>query len=82
MRRRSSGIAWAGFAFWLGMAYFFYRRDLAGAAGLALLFVLAAAALALVRRLRSGRPAAPRRRPPRSDLPEFNFKNVKPKDFE
>ena len=66
----------AGFLFWAGLAYLYYTRNLGGALILALGFVAGMAVYGWMRR----RPKRPPR--PRSDLPEFKFDNVKPKDFE
>ena len=78
----------AGFLFWLGIAYYFYQRDFAGA----FWFVVACGLLYGVYRLfihlLASRPKSPHMQdedvdpPPSSDLPEFDFKNVEPKDFE
>lgn len=76
MERRSALAVWAGFIFWAGLAYFYYVRDLGGAATLALFFLAGAFAYGWARR----RPPRPPR--PGSDLPRFKFDNVKPKDFE
>ena len=76
-----------GFFFWLGIAWYFYHRDFAGAFRL----VLAGCALyglwLLISRLRSARGRRPRTgeeagAPPASDFPDYDFENVKPKDFE
>jgi len=74
----------AGFFFWLAMAYFLFRGDRADAAWLGLLALAGASVLGLALYLRS---LPPRRRPPEeapsaSDLPDFDFSDVKPKDFE
>ena len=78
----------AGFLFWLGIAYYFYQRDFTGA----LWFVAACGLLYGVWRLffylLASRPGPPHMQdedvdpPARSDLPEYDFKNVKPEDFE
>lgn len=76
MGGRSALAVCAGFLFWVGLAYFYYVRDLGGAIVLALSFVAAVAVYSWMRR----RPRRPPR--PKSDLPDFKFDNVTPKDFE
>ena len=76
MEGRSTLAICAGFLFWVGLAYFYYLRDLGGALILALTFAVAMAVIGWMRR----RPQRPPR--PKSDLPDFKFDNVKPKDFE
>ena len=77
-----------GFFFWLGIAYYFYHRDFARA----LWFIVASGLLfgpwLLFFRLWASRPRPSHAQdegvdpPPRSDLPDYDFENVKPKDFE
>ncbi|MEK6709405.1 MAG: hypothetical protein AABZ64_02385 [Nitrospinota bacterium] len=79
MRGRSALAVCAGFLFWIGFAYFYYARDILGAAALCLLFVAAAALRGFFLRARRRPPRPPR---PASDLPRYKFDDVKPKDFE
>ena len=85
--RSALGI-FAGFIFWLGIAYCFYHRDFTAA----LWFVAACGLIYGVYRLIAHLLASqPRFRhlqdegvdpPSRSDLPDYDFENVKPRDFE
>ena len=71
----------AGFLFWFSVAYFFYRYG----KGATLYVLIAGGFLALlywparfIGALKKRRPEPP----PRSDLPDMNFSDAKPKDFE
>ncbi len=70
----------AGFSFWIGIAYCFWRRDFWGAVW----FVAAAGVVwgvwLLLRSTRAHR--AREEEPPPSDLPEYDFRDARPKDFE
>lgn len=80
--------AFAGFFLWLGIAYYFYHRDFAGAFRLVAAAGLLYAAWILLSRLRAARarPSPAREEdadsPPAPDFPDYDFENVKPKDFE
>ncbi|MEE9274459.1 MAG: hypothetical protein V3V62_04020 [bacterium] len=78
----SSAFACVGFLFWIGMGYFMLRGDRSGALTFGLLGAAAAAGYAFARSLRARRKLRERARPPKSDLPEADFSDVKPSDFE
>ena len=81
MESRSVAMIFAGFLFWLALAYFYYQRNIPGIVSLAVIVAACAAGwwiFSSFRERRSRRPAPP----PQSDLPDFNFKDTKPSDFE
>ncbi len=85
---RSALGKFTGFVFWLGLAYFFYHRDFTGALWLVATFGLIYGLYRLIAHLLASKPK-PRYMqdegvdpPARSDLPDYDFENVKPKDFE
>ncbi len=81
MESRSGMTICAGFLFWLALAYFYYQRDLTGIVSLAVIVAACAAGwwiFSSYRERQSRRPAPP----PQSDLPDFDFKDTKPSDFE
>ncbi|MDE0332194.1 MAG: hypothetical protein OXL41_10035 [Nitrospinae bacterium] len=78
----------AGFVFWLGIAYYFYQRDFMGALWFVAAYGLIYGIYRLITHLLASNPK-PRHMqdegvdpPPRSDLPDYDFENAKPKDFE
>lgn len=80
----SSALICVGFLFWIGMGYFMYREDRVGALTFGLLGAVAAGGYAFARSLRAKRELRERERArtPKSDLPEADFRDVKPSDFE
>ena len=71
---------WAGFLFWMGMAAQMYTGNRGGALLLAVAGVAAVLLLGLARAFMAPRPPKEKRR--RSDLPEYDFDDIKPSDFE
>ena len=81
MESRSGMMKCAGFLFWLALAYFYYQRNISGIVSLAVVGVISVAGwwfYSSFRERQSRRPAPP----PQSDLPDFDFKDTKPSDFE
>ena len=77
-----------GFFFWLGIAYYFYHRDFGGAFWFAVASGLLYGAYLLFFHFWAARPRPLHMQdegvdlPSRSDLPNYDFENAKPKDFE
>lgn len=81
METRSGVAVCLGFLFWLAIGYLFYQRDFMGVVALTLLCVgglLFWRFLENMRERRRRRPVPPKP----SDLPDFDFKDIKPSDFE
>lgn len=81
METRSGVAVCLGFLFWLAVGYLFYYRNFFG---VVVLTVLCFGGLILWRFLENMRERRRQRPdPPKSsDLPEFDFKDIKPSDFE
>jgi hypothetical protein len=82
MRLGSGAMILAGFLFWLAISYFFYHRNVGGVVLLAAIaagFSICWWIFSQLPRNDESRRSTPK---PHSDLPDFNFKDVKPRDFE
>ena len=71
----------AGFVFWFLMAGFIYTKNSGMAAALGAVTVAGVLIWSAVGRYQERRAVRPEPPPP-FDLPDFDFKDVKPKDFE
>ena len=81
MESRSVAAIFSGFLFWFLMAGFIYYRNQGWAMALGAVTIAAVLIWGGLRRLRQNRPKRPESPPP-SNLPDYDFKDTKPSDFE